>query len=213
MFEHYIFPDLTHYLQQQPRFKKKWRLFNVSESHIAAELEQALTGFNVVTGYRIDYPYLEFKIEAPINCDVDKLLTAVTPLIKPHLLADEYIPASQLLKEKLATLTHPILIVDDATGGLLQTTLSSKQNYHDVYFAEGSKNKADFQAIITVSGLKEYWQNLDESKTTTIHMTFSSAAGTQEFNAEIPYRPIRIVKYAVELAASQILNYLQEIKN
>ena len=54
MFTKYVMPALLDLHLHQPRYVKKWRVFNVSESIIAQSLEEVIQGTDAVLGYRVD---------------------------------------------------------------------------------------------------------------------------------------------------------------
>ncbi|MFN7097500.1 MAG: hypothetical protein ACK4PR_08080, partial [Gammaproteobacteria bacterium] len=209
MFNEFVLPDIKQHFQQQSQMKRKWRLFGVSESQMEAKLEAALQNTGVTTGYRIDYPYLEFKITAPHNAVAPPWLSTLETIIKPYLLADPYEPASTLLKHKLATLSAPLLIIDHATGGHLHSMISDCKNYDKVcYTQKRGLDENEFLAVIELSGLLEHWLGLEQATKTNLTLTLRRDGKEEQITFDIPYRPLRVVKYATELAANQILNWL-----
>lgn len=209
MFDEFVLSDIKQHYQQQHHFKRKWRLFSVSESEIATKLERVLQNTDVVTGYRIDYPYLEFKITAPNSTGTEIWLEQLEAAIKPHLLADPYEPASHILKEKLSELPSPILIIDQATGGHLHSVICDRRNYQKIiYTQKAGLNESEFYAVIEVNGLLEHWLGMEKATKTGIAITLRRNGNEEQVKIEIPYRPIRVVKYATELIANQILKWL-----
>jgi nicotinamide-nucleotide amidase len=209
MFSDFVLADIKQHIQQQHHFKRKWRLFSVSESEIAAKLEHVLLNTGVTTGYRIDYPYLEFKIIAPDSTGSEIWLEKLETMIKPYLLADSYEPASNLLRQKLATLAAPILIIDQATGGHLHAVISDRNNYQKIFYTQKTGlDESEFLAVIEVTGLLEHWLGLEQATKTGIAIVMRRDGHEQQVKLEIPYRPIRVVKYATELVANQILKWL-----
>lgn len=209
MFTDFVLPDIKRNVQQLQQFKRKWRLFSVSESEIATKLESVLQNTGVTTGYRIDYPYLEFKITTPHNHSTASWLDKLEATIQPHLLADPYEPASTLLRQKLATLPAPILIIDKATGGHLHSVISDRKNYDKVFYAQKrGLDESEFLAVIEISGLSEHWHGQDHATKTELTITMRRDGQEQQATYEISYRPVRVVKYASELVANQILKWL-----
>lgn len=209
MFNSYVLHDLQQIFPPQRLYKRKWRLFNVSESAIAAKLEALLANTNVTTGYRIDYPYLEFKIIAPLGSDTAPWLKELEELIHPYLLDDDYQPASTLLKQRLQLLDKPLVILDHATGGYLQTLLIDRKNYHNLWFTLPSNaNLPDYLAMIEITGLEHYWQEQDQLIQTSLTLTWQKGEDKQILNLTLPYRPGRVLKYAGEILAHQLLRLL-----
>ncbi|NNM59167.1 MAG: competence/damage-inducible protein A [Legionellales bacterium] len=211
LFDNQIFPDIQHLSPPQKQYKRKWRLFGVSESAISAELEAVLSDTTVTTGYRVDYPYLEFKISANHPPAPNEWLEKLEAIIQPHLLADAYEPASTLLKKKLARLSHPLLLIDSATGGYLYQTISNRDNYHQlVYTQRLGLDEENFLAVIEIHGLLEHWAGLDHTLKTQVEIQLRSKQQNEKVIIEIPYRPQRVLRYATEIIAKQILEWLDE---
>lgn len=212
LFEQTVQPDIKQRLPLTVSFKKKWRLFNVSESQIAEQLENILQHHPIVTGYRIDYPYLEFKIEGPADSPYDEITQQIVDLIQPYFLSHEYHPASELLKQKLAEISYQLLVIDEATAGQLQATLITRQNRSHIVFAETlPENTGSYKAQIILRGMKDYWQANDQVQQVELQMTLLSKGIKQENTFTIPYRGHRTVKYVVEFAASKMLTFLEQL--
>lgn len=205
----HILPDIQAHFQPTPLFKKKWRLFGVSESEIATRLEAVLKEEPVTTGYRIDYPYLEFKITAQSEALNTPWLAALESEIHPYLLAAPHQSASELLKEALSGLPSPLLMIDEATGGELYQRLSDRKNYTQlVYTQKKGMPESGYFAVINIEGLAEYWAELDSVTETTLMLTFTQGEETMQKVLTIPYRPFRVLKYAAEIIANQLLIWL-----
>ena len=65
-------------------YNKKWLLFGVSEGKIAEELDRLARPYACVTGYRLFYPYLEFKLRSNNQSDFETLVPLIEKAIAPH---------------------------------------------------------------------------------------------------------------------------------
>src|SRR5690606_8979501 len=122
MFRDYVLPELTQ-KQRDRHVLLKWPLFGVAESEIAELLETALADLNIRTGYRLDPPYVEFKVRC-LPEDVAAVEARVMPVITPALLGNGQDKASETLLSCLQQRHNPLLIEDEVTAGLLQQMLT-----------------------------------------------------------------------------------------
>lgn len=144
--------SLLHSLQHSEQVLLKWRLFGVSESQIAETLELALAGIDCQTGYRLEVPYVEFKVRCNPR-DEMTIKQRIDPLVAPFIISPVKQRASDCLRQKIDSLTQPITIVDDVTGGLLQTLLQQPTNHSQLSFDSTKNNPVMFR----LSGLDDYW--------------------------------------------------------
>lgn len=194
-----VLPILTKAAFQEILFYDHWLLFGVSEGKIAEELDALANPFDCTTGYRIDYPYIEFKIFSNNENDFKTLSKAIETKIAPYLLNNAKKTASTLLKESLKKLTSILDISDSATGGLLQSTLMSPETHGQLNFSTSSP-------AIKITGLTEFWQK-ENSHETSLEITFQDG---KTITKKIPLfgRGKRVIHYAVEFICQQIDNFL-----
>lgn len=206
MFNHHVLPLLQHVAHQSnPLFK--WRLFGVSEGEIADVLENALAGMNCETGYRLERPYLEFKVRCKAS-DMARVKQIVEPLIKPHIIASIEQKASERLCWMIGHLKKPIIILDDVTGGILQTLIQRPSNHP--WLAFGHESTCEFYAHLT--GLNEYWsQKPCESATTRLTITYHNKTKQGSETHQIPYRSAAVVDYAAEWLCFRLFHIIDEL--
>lgn len=89
---------------------KKWLLFSVSEGEIAEELDQLAAPHYITTGYRVCYPYVEFKAHAESKENMQTFFNAAEETINKHLINAESIPASEYLIQFLEGFNETISI-------------------------------------------------------------------------------------------------------
>lgn len=178
------------------RYHKKWLLFGVSEGHIAQTLDALVKPYRCSTGYRLFYPYIEFKLHSEFKEDFDALLPQIEAATAPHLIFGGQKTASKLLREKLETLDKPIIIYDKATGGLLEATLSSPKTIQRIRFSE---TNPDF----FIEGLDAFWQQI-ETNQTTLRITHHNHIN----ETSIPFRGAHVKEYAVEFCCWKIAELL-----
>ncbi len=150
MFQNYVLPHLPN----NEFHKLHWLLMGLSEGDIAAKLDAVLKPLNCRTGYRAVYPYLEFKVWANDADALQQCIAIIKPLLNDFLVSEKNIPASQQLRDYLASDAAPKLkISDTATGGVLQSLLLRARNRARLEFVTADA------ADINFTGLTEYWQN------------------------------------------------------
>lgn len=183
----------------------KWRLFGVAEGDIAQTLEQALDSVECELGFRLEMPYLEFKV----RCSHDKLSevqSIVEPLVANHIIACPKAKASERLHEFLTTLNEPIGIEDEVTGGILQELLHTPDTHTSVYFHRHHQARVQFHIL----GLEDYWCKVHANATT---LTIKYHNGT-EYGSEthtIPYRSSFVTLYAAEWLCFRLFQLIKQL--
>jgi nicotinamide-nucleotide amidase len=137
MFNSYVLPFLQKSLQSMDQKILKWRLFAVSEGQIAEKMDEALKNLDCETGYRLEMPYLEFKVRCKPTLEKE-VREIIEPLIKPYIIATVEQRASEKLVTELISRNIQISIDDEATGGLLQTLIQKPHSYDLIKFAKPS---------------------------------------------------------------------------
>lgn len=197
MVEQVVIPHLQQNNFQQIFYYDYWLLFGVSEGSIAEKLDAIAKSFQCTTGYRLCYPYLEFKLYSNNKTDFITLMSLIEESVAPYIIKTGKHSASDYLQKKLAERAKPLVIYDIATGGSLEATLKTPQTHSQLIF---SANNPD----ITVKGLDDFWKNNHELKKTRLTITLP----TEQFEVEIPFRGSRVKLYAVELISQKILDFL-----
>lgn len=203
MIERVVIPTLVKAGFQKSLYHDKWLLFSVSEGKIAEEMDQLLKPFECVTGYRLCYPYLEFKIASTQQENFTAAIPVIEKNIAPYMIGNGKKTASVLLKNKLPELKTVLTIRDFATGGLLEATIKTPATYS--YLDFGNENPQ-----IEIQGLEEYWH----SKTTELNqshlkITFTDKEKKDVLETKIPFRDDRVKLYAVEFICWKILEFFQ----
>lgn len=213
MFEQHVLEQLKQF-QHDTEYHLKWRLFGVSEGEIAAKLDALMQPYPVVTGYRWYFPYLEFKLRTTQAALVPELIALIDTTIAPHVICTPDKSASDLLRDQISQFPAQFFFNDNATGGLLQTTLTSPQTKTKLNFICVDEQKtakwlqqnihSTDTVLITVAGLTEVWQA--EKPTGSSHLTINIQLGQKqyEFKQSIPFRNKGVLVYAVELICHQI---------
>ena len=205
MFEKHVLPLLNQNLKDDV-VTLKWRLFGVAESEIAETLDKKLETIDCETGYRLEVPYVEFKV----RCYSDKIAfikALIEPLVKPFIISPPEKRASDLLKEKIAGLfDEKIMIIDKATGGLLQQSILSRKNHQRICFHLECNASIRFH----IEGLNEYWQSID---TTTTKLKIKYQVGNHSGNEEvdIPFRSARVLDYATEWLSFRMTHLINKL--
>lgn len=217
MFAEAVLPDLLQMGMQSDQIYKKWRLFSVNESEIAATLDNLVAPYQCITGYRWDYPYLEFKLHVPAGADLVTLEQKIEATIAAHIICDADYTAAQLLKQTLASYQGKLIINDTATGGLLQATLLTPATQHCLTFTalkEGILPALEQQPsvlVVELQGLTEFWQARPMTGEIELKIIFTLNAEREIITKNIPHRSAAVMQYAVEYACYQILLHLEAV--
>lgn len=204
MFNQHVLPILEQ-KQRSNTLLLKWRLFGVAEGAIAEVLDNALAGISCETGYRLETPYLEFKVRCK-NDQQEEIKQIIEPLVLPHIIATVEQKASERLCRKIEQIQEPIVILDDVTGGLLQTLLQRPSTCRWVTFYDSCNSKIHFQ----ITGLNEYWLQRAGS-TTSITIKYHNDIEHGSETHQIPYRSPLVVDYAAEWLSFRILHLIDQL--
>lgn len=202
MFQHWVLPTLKQHTAPGMA-RLSWLVFGLREEYVGRILDQALAEFpDCETGYRLDPPYVECKIRAPIE-DEQKMRNIIEPLFTPHLLLSSTQKASEMLIQFLSHRKQSFSIKDLATGGLLQQLISTPQTYPYLCFTE---NNADFEC----AGLEHYWQQMEAAEN-TVYFKSNLKAASAALEASFPFRSKLILNAAAEWLCAQIFSCLNRI--
>lgn len=224
MLNNYALPKL----QQADHNKKellKWRLFGVAEGQIAETLETALSELltsstDYETGYRLETPYIEFKVRCHKH-DMERIKQKIEPLIQPHVIATVDQKASERLRSVIEQIPACFVIIDDVTGGRLQTLIQRPSNYHKVFFhASGSNDnsmphdiglKGSDSLYFHLSGLEGYWKEQTESTTTEIKIEYKYEDKKGSDTSTLAFRSALVVEYAAELLCFRLVHLINQL--
>jgi len=209
MFKEAVLPNLLK-LQNTTVKKLKWRLLGVIESDIAAKVEEAVKNYPVVTGYRVDYPYLEVKIYTENPALIVAIQSKINAIFTEYTMIAADQSACELLKEAIINFPHTIVIEDQATHGQLQAQLSSPLTYQKLAFEKINATPQTTVAIL-IAGLTEFWQGQTPQGHTKLNLQLNYQTLQETINLTIPFRNPLVVKYALEYIAREILNFLTKI--
>ena len=179
-------------------FYDQWLLFGVSEGHIAEKLDAIAKPFDCTTGYRLFYPYIEFKLYSNNQDDFNALVAVIEKEIAPYIIDTGKQTASALLIKKLMSLSSVLSIRDLATGGLLEHTLRTPETFSHLDFTP------HVDPMVEIKGLEDFWQG-GKNHQASIEITFANGPSLKK---TIPFRGSRVKHYAVEYICQQIYLFL-----
>ncbi len=208
MFEQAALPLLKKAGFSHIEYHKNWLLFGVSEGEIAEKLDALAKPYDCMTGYRLFYPYLEFKIHSNSQEDFEKVVPQIENLIRPAIFGDGQKTASELLRAYLEKTDYVLCIRDFATGGLLESTLKTPKTYSHLNFIQ-DKNEVP---QVTINGLQEFWQRSTATQT-TLKIDFNFDQQQASIESVIPLRGHRVKQYAVEFVCWKLGEALLKLKN
>jgi nicotinamide-nucleotide amidase len=200
MFHDLVFPALIkeHFATQI--IHKKWLLFGVSEGEIADTLDKLAAPFDITTGYRVRYPYVEFKAHSENEESMNAFIEKASPVLEKNLINNECKTASEKLLEFLNEYSGNIQIQDDATGYLLEKILITQETYTKLNF---QPNGAQPESTFVIEGIPDVDQN---TPTTWLSIQYN---GNKKIFDKIPWRGKRTLLFSAELICKEIL---QELK-
>lgn len=205
MLKNYVLPILDKYVNNaRPIFK--WRLFGVAESQIAEELDESLRGFDCETGYRWETPYVEFKVRCESHL-LESIKQKIDPIIQPLIITTPDKKASECLLEKINAMKEPISIVDEVTGGVLQTLIFHPSNFNHLYFSDNKNATFRFR----LKGLEEYWNQEKTTKRSRLSIEYSHGKEIHKECSEIAYRSAYAIYYAAEWLSFRIFHLLNQL--
>lgn len=190
MLDEAVLPELINQGFQKTLYHKKWLLFGVSEGQIAEELDALAKPYECITGYRLWYPYIEFKIYSNNQNDFNDLTPQIEKTITRFLIQDGKYSASELLRQTLVSSNLKLNICDLATGGMLESTLRTPETNSHLHFGyQANATPSDIQ--VEIKGLDEFWQGSSVLKT-TIEISLTQINITKKIKKEIPFRGMRV---------------------
>ena len=205
MFNAYVLPLLKTY-QHSNTVVLKWRLFGTAEGEIAQKFDEALAKIDCETGYRLEMPYLECKVRCQkslINC----VKAIIEPLVAPHIIATPEKKASEQLAEYIGEKKISIVIIDNATGGTLQTLIQCPENFRYLTFYR----KADPTFYAEIEGLESYWQKEQGSIKLTLTIRYTHHGITRTEHHELPYRSSLVLNHAAEWLSFRLYHLINAL--
>jgi nicotinamide-nucleotide amidase len=124
----FIFPQVKALaVNLDPEVTRSWDTIGFGESDIAHLAEKALLGCNYEKGYRVHFPYVEFKISYPKSqADVaKKWVDLIDQALAQMTAIKDGADAGKMLAEKLLTLGVRVVVCDEIDGSLVLGRLST----------------------------------------------------------------------------------------
>ena len=206
MFNQTVLP-LLHQTRHTTKEILKWRIFGVAESEIGQQLEETLAALDCQTGYRLDTPYIEFKVRCTKDL-VEEVKSLINPILSPHIIATPDKKASDALRELILKLNTPISIIDEVTGGLLQSLLIKPGMQHLVDFHTLNKNTLCFY----LRGLSEYWSQVPATNgKTQLSIQYSNKHQEGGESHVIPFRSAGVIFYAAEWLSFRLIHLINQL--
>jgi len=206
MFNDYVLPALRQTSHSDKQLLK-WRLFGLAEGEIAHTLDEALSAMDCETGYRLETPYIEFKVRC-YPSEVAAVREIIDPLVEPHIIASPEQKASERLRCVIDALAEPVVMIDDATGGTLQTLLQRPENYNKLAFHDHKNCKLRFH----LSGLEAYWSKRTDTTLTQVTIKYENDKGQGSETHELPFRSPRVLALAAEWLSFRLIHLIEQLR-
>lgn len=198
MFTQYVLPKLQPYAC--PKASKRWLLLGASEGDIAPKLDAA-AGADVTTGYRWDYPYIEFKLFAQTDEQIEQATQRCLPLLRPYYLNKFHDNASTVLLKHLQQHSITLKIEHNTLAELLLAEFPELDHYlHPTS-----------DTSIHLSGFKEYGQTTVLPCKSSIELTIITANGQTHYPSSLYYRDDRIGLYLKEWVSKMLLFFFDAL--
>lgn len=205
MFSNYALP-LLQQMKHSSKQLLKWRIFGVAESQLAQQIEKALAGIDCKIGYRLETPYVECKVSCKGHL-VETIKQIIDPLVAPHLIATPEQKASERLHALIIQLQTPIAIIDEVSGGLLQTLIQQPNSYPWVKFYEDKQAKLHFHLY----GLQEFWLGEEKLGATELSIDYRNTKMRGVESHELPYRSPLVIYYAAEWLSFRLFHLINQL--
>lgn len=206
IFDQFVLPLLIEHGLQQPLYRKSWLLMGIGEGNLAKLLDPLFTEVNCAIGYRVDYPYIELKLQSQEQKILEEKIKEILPTITPYIVSERLQKASQQLQEWIATCAMSFSIRDHATYGPLQSILTSPQTFAKISFSANAK--AD--CTIEIHGLDSYWKQDNKTDWLGITLTIKHHQSSKVITGKVPNRLIFTITYATEWICWEIFRYLTQ---
>lgn len=160
VFEKYVMPKLQLLKFPSNVYHQNWLLLGVSEGEIAERLDEIADDFAVTTGYRAQMPYVEFKVHAESQAEIDNFYQQAKSVIGSQQVNPQNIVASDLLCQTLISKKYNISINDQATKGLYLSHILSPKTLSYLH-----TDHEDSEHCFFIEGLDEIWHASDNTET------------------------------------------------
>ena len=206
MFLQYVLPLLTEQMRRSSKQILKWRIFGLAESEIAEVLEKALQGLDCQTGYRLDVPYIEFKVRCKPEL-VAQVKTIIDPIIAPHCISVGDKKASECLRSLIVSRNQGLSIRDEVTGGLLETLLLQPKTHGLIHCHQHKDSNMHFY----LHGLNEYWLGQQPQGKTQVTIHYGNPHQEGKETHHLPYRSPLVVHYAAEWLSFRLFHLINQL--
>lgn len=178
-----------------------YRLLGIAESVIANEIDEIVKGKNIQTAFCVKMPYLDIFLTAK-EMDANIKLS-VENAISDYLVTETFETGSDILRKLIESLGNSIAINDIDIGNSLSVKLLSPKTRKLI---SNSTHNAEIK--VTISGLKEYWNNENERLKSELCVQVEINNKNYEEKFSITTRGSETLTIASEYAAVVVLKIL-----
>lgn len=184
----------------------KWLIFGFAESELAEMLDTALADLNCQTGYRLDVPYIEFKARCQPDL-VKEVKSRIDALVGNHVISPAHKKASMVLKEIITEHQIPITIIDEVSGGRIQTLIDSPETHDLIHFYPDKKAVLSFH----LTGLEAYWQKKAKGGMSQIKLHCQNKDFEATESKDLPYRSDHVIQSATEWLCFRMSHFIDKL--
>lgn len=204
MFENYVLPQLIEHGRTE-KIILKWKLFGLSESEIASKLEDALADIPCSTGYRLDSPYIEFKIRCRPEL-AEEINARIEPIVQPHIICTPELKASERLRLLIESKGIEVEILDEVSGGLIQQLIQKPGSSHLISFLPRESAEVSFH----LKGLKEYWEANKNTNLTSLTLEYKIGQLEHSQTQSINFHNALVLNYAAEWLCHRMAQVVEQ---
>ena len=182
----------------------RWRVFNISESKLAEDINHLCPAISKHIGYRWHFPYIDVKYRPKTENGNDENVNKLTDFLANYTICANNSSACEELKKFITDNDVSIYIQDEVTGGRLQTKIHDPSTTKSLSFSNPNKT-----IQIYLTGLETYWHQRTKPSSTTISVKFVNKQNSSEHQYSAPNRQVKLTWYATELIAYKIHQFLR----
>lgn len=205
MFQDYVIRTLEDESFFNQKSLMRWVTLGLIESETAQKIDDLATDYDVVTGYRWHYPYLEIKLVAESFKNFKPLLEKIDSILKDHLVSNEQKNAFDLLQENMLNIHEEIFIVDNISAGIL----ADKALNQNIKFLQELQPCNQCKRLLVLKSSPGLLLQNEDAGTITFECTgFIENTQIYSHNISVPYRSKEVLDYAKHYAAWQLNKFL-----
>lgn len=203
IFSRVVLPELREHITDKQPAWIHFQLLGAVESEMANQLDALVAEDALQTGFRASFPYVQFKLQPKPDCDVARVIDKVNAAVAKYRVSRDHLKASEQCRQDIVDAKRRIAIVDEATGGQLQSRLLTPSTGPYLRFVDTHASTSD-EMQVRVSGLEAYWAGNNPEGTISLSIEVKGAGIETSETTQLPFRNEKTLLHAVEWLSYQI---------